>query len=75
MSRLLRGRALSLCLILILLTLPVMAQVSHPNNDNAVNSPADAAGQSAQPLPVLSLQPCIMALRGATRTPARLWAL
>ncbi len=57
MSRLLRGRVSSLCLALILLTLPVMAQVSHPNNDNAVNSPADAAGQSAQPLPVLNLQP------------------
>jgi hypothetical protein len=62
MSRMLRGSALFLCLMLIL-ALPVIAQVSHPNA-NSVASPAadaadaaDAAAQSAQPLPVLSLQP------------------
>jgi hypothetical protein len=59
MSRMLRGLALFLCLMLIL-ALPVMAQVSHPNA-NSVASPAadaaDATAPSAQPLPVLSLQP------------------
>jgi hypothetical protein len=59
MSRMLRGSALFLCLMLIL-ALPVIAQVSHPNA-NSVASPAadaaDATAQSAQPLPVLSLQP------------------
>jgi hypothetical protein len=59
MSRMLRGSALFLCLMLIL-ALPVIAQVSHPNA-NSVASPAadaaDATAPSAQPLPVLSLQP------------------
>lgn len=57
MSRLLRGSVSFLCLVLILLALPVMAQVSHPNNDSAANSSAGAAGHPAQPLPILSLQP------------------
>ncbi|HEY2235341.1 MAG TPA: hypothetical protein VGK01_17850 [Candidatus Angelobacter sp.] len=48
---------------MLILALPVIAQVSHPNA-NSVASPAadaadaaDATAQSAQPLPVLSLQP------------------
>ena len=56
MSRLLRGPALFLCLVLISLALPVMAQVSQSNSDGSVAT-TQAAGQSAQPLPVLSLQP------------------
>ncbi|HEY4678657.1 MAG TPA: hypothetical protein VIJ01_15940 [Candidatus Angelobacter sp.] len=62
MSRLLRGPVSFLCLVLILLALPVMAQVSHPNNDSA--APSQAAGNStqaaenpAQALPVMTLQP------------------
>src|SRR3954462_13103681 len=62
MSRLLRGPVSFLCLVLILLALPVMAQVSHPNNDSA--APSQAAGNStqaaenpAQALPVMPLQP------------------
>ncbi|MGC2744795.1 MAG: hypothetical protein WA672_16590 [Candidatus Angelobacter sp.] len=57
MSRLLRGPVSFLCLVLIFLALPVMAQVSQPNGDSSVAATAQAAGQSAQPLPVLSLQP------------------
>jgi hypothetical protein len=56
MSRLLRGSVSFLCLVLILLALPVMAQVSHPDVDNTAPS-AQANGNSVQPLPVLSLQP------------------
>ena len=62
MSRMLRGSALFLCLTLIL-ALPVMAQVSHPNANSVASPAADAAdataatAQSAQPLPVLTLQP------------------
>src|SRR3954465_8207792 len=62
MSRLLRGPVSFLCLVLILLALPVMAQVSHPSNDSA--APSQAAGNStqaaenpAQALPVMTLQP------------------
>jgi hypothetical protein len=57
MSRLLRGSASFLCLVLIFLALPVMAQVSQSNSDSSVAPTAQGAGQSAQPLPVLSLQP------------------
>ena len=57
MARLLRGSVSFLCLVLILLALPVMAQVSHPDVDNTATSSAQANGNSAQPLPVLSLQP------------------
>ena len=62
MSRLLRGPVSFLCLVLILLALPVMAQVSHPNNDSAAPSQAagnstQAAGDSNQALPVMTLQP------------------
>jgi hypothetical protein len=59
MSRMLRGSALFLCLMLIL-ALPVIAQVSHPNANSVASPAADAAdtsAQSAPPLPVLSLQP------------------
>ena len=57
MSRLLRGPALLLCLVLILLALPVMAQVSHPDVDNTASPSAQANGNAAQPLPVMTLQP------------------
>jgi hypothetical protein len=57
MSRLLRGSSSFLCLVLIFLALPVMAQVSQSNSDSSVAPTAQGAGQSAQPLPVLSLQP------------------
>jgi hypothetical protein len=56
MSRMLRGSALFL--VLILLALPVMSQVSHPNDDADGRVPqSQTHGTSAQPLPVLSLQP------------------
>ena len=58
MSRLLRGSALFLCLVLILLALPVMAQVSQPDNADGRVPQSQTPGTSAQPLPVLSLQPC-----------------
>ncbi|MBZ5494107.1 MAG: hypothetical protein LAO76_24555 [Acidobacteriia bacterium] len=54
MSRMLRGSALFL--VLILLALPVMAQVSQPNADGR-DSVSQGPGNVAQPLPVLSLQP------------------
>ena len=57
MSRLLRGSVSFLCLVLILLALPVMAQVSHPDVDNSATPSAQANGNSAQPLPVMTLQP------------------
>ncbi|HEV7553457.1 MAG TPA: hypothetical protein VGP65_17350 [Candidatus Angelobacter sp.] len=53
MSRFSRGPALFLCLILIFLALPVMAQVSQPNSDNSVAP----TSHSPQPLPVMHLQP------------------
>jgi hypothetical protein len=55
MSRMLRGSALFLALIL--LALPVMAQVSHPNDADERVPQSQSHGTSAQPLPVLSLQP------------------
>jgi hypothetical protein len=55
MSRLSRGPALLMCLILIFLSLPTMAQVSQPNSDSTT-PPAQAAGHSGQPLPVVSFQ-------------------
>jgi hypothetical protein len=58
MSRLLRGPALLLCLILIFAALPMMAQVSpSPVTDPVASQQQPAAGNTAQPLPVLSLQP------------------
>ncbi len=58
MSRLLRGPVSFLCLVLVLLALPVMAQVSHsPEADAAASQQPAAAGNTVQPLPVLSLQP------------------
>jgi hypothetical protein len=58
MSRLLRGPVSFLCLVLILLALPVMAQVSHsPEADAAASQQPTAAGNAVQPLPVLNLQP------------------
>ncbi|MCU1219029.1 MAG: Ig family protein [Candidatus Angelobacter sp.] len=53
MSRFSRCPALFLCLILISLALPVMAQVSQPNTDNNVAP----TSHSPQPLPVMHLQP------------------
>ena len=53
MSRMLRGSALYLCLILILLALPVMAQVSQPNVDGRVPQ-SQTPGNSAQALPAMS---------------------
>src|ERR1051326_1224973 len=58
MSRLLRGPALLLCLILIFAALPALAQVSPSPDANAVApQQPPAAGNAAQPLPVLNLQP------------------
>jgi hypothetical protein len=55
MSRMMRGSALFL--VLILLALPVMAQVSHPNDDADGRVPqSQTHGTSAQPLPVVSFQ-------------------
>jgi len=54
MSRLLRGPALLLCLILVYAALPAPAQVSQSNTD-AVAHPA--GGNSGQALPVMTLQP------------------
>jgi hypothetical protein len=54
MSRMLRGSALFL--VLILLALPVMAQVSHPNDGDARVPQSQTPGTSAQPLPVVSFQ-------------------
>lgn len=51
MSRLSRGPALLMCLILIFLTLPTMAQVLQPN------SQGQDAGNSPQIQPVVTLQP------------------
>jgi hypothetical protein len=57
MSRMLRGSALFLCLTLILLALPVMAQVSQPNIADGKVDQSEKPGNSAQPLPVMTLQP------------------
>jgi hypothetical protein len=56
MSRLLRGPALLLCLILIFAALPMPAQVSHPDTDGNV-AQSQTSGNTGQPLPVLSVQP------------------
>jgi hypothetical protein len=58
MSRLLRGPALLLCLILIFAALPMLAQVSpSPDTDGLTPHQHPAAGNTGQPLPVLSVQP------------------
>src|SRR6476620_4365957 len=56
MSRMLRGSALYLCLILILLALPVMAQVSQPNNADGRVPQSQTPGTSAQTQPAMSFQ-------------------
>src|SRR6478609_777330 len=58
MSRFTRGPALFLCLVLIFLALPLMAQVSQPNRDgqSAGNQEQPAAG-SQHVLPVMAMQP------------------
>src|SRR6476646_11703045 len=59
MSRLLRGPALLLCLILIFTALPMLAQVSHPDigGGNVVQSQPSGSSAQTQPLPVMTLQP------------------
>jgi hypothetical protein len=58
MSRLLRGPALFLCLVLIFAALPMLAQVSPSPDTNAVAPQQHpAAGNSGQALPVMTLQP------------------
>ena len=58
MSRLLRGRALLLCLILVFAALPMLAQVSSsPDTDGGSPHQHPAAGNTGQPLPVMNLQP------------------
>jgi hypothetical protein len=58
MSRLSRGPALLLCLILIFAALPMLAQVSpSPDIDGTASQQQPAAGNTGQPLPVLSVQP------------------
>ncbi len=54
MSRMLRGSALSLCLILILLALPVMAQVSQSNNADGGASQSQTPGNATQAQPVMT---------------------
>jgi hypothetical protein len=56
MSRLLRGPALLLCLILIFAALPALAQVSQSSTDE-VASQQHPAGNSGQALSVMTLQP------------------
>jgi len=56
MSRMLRGSALYLCLILILLALPVMAQVSQPNNADGRVPQSQTPGTSTQTQPAMSFQ-------------------
>jgi hypothetical protein len=50
----LRGSALSLCLILILLALPAMAQVSQPNNADGGASQSQMPGNATQAQPVMT---------------------
>ena len=57
MARLLRGSVAFLYLVLILLALPVMAQVSHPNTDEVAPQQHPAGANSGQALPVMTLQP------------------
>jgi hypothetical protein len=56
MSRLLRG-AVSLLFLMVLLALPVMAQVSQPNIADGNVAQSQTPGNTGQPLPVLNLQP------------------
>ena len=53
MSPMLRGSALFLCLILILLALPVMAQVSQPNADERVPQ-TQTPGSATQAQPAMT---------------------
>lgn len=57
MSRLLRGSALLLCLVLIFAALPALAQVSQSNADEVAPQQHPAGGNSGQALPVMTLQP------------------
>ena len=57
MSRLLRGPALLLCLILIFAALPALAQVSQSNANEVAPQQHPAGGNSGQALPVMTLQP------------------
>src|SRR5215831_9556255 len=57
MSRLLRGPALLLCLILVFAALPALAQVSQSNADEVAPQQHPADGNSSHPLPVLNVQP------------------
>jgi hypothetical protein len=57
MSRLLRGPALLLCLILIFAALPSLAQVSQSSTDEVAPQQHPAGGNSGQTLPVMTLQP------------------
>jgi hypothetical protein len=57
MSRLLRGPALLLCLILIFAALPTLAQVSQSNADEVAPQQHPVGGNSGQALPVMTLQP------------------
>src|SRR5215467_15470365 len=57
MSRLLRGPALLLCLILIFAALPALAQVSQSNADEVAPQQHPAGGNSGQALPMMTLQP------------------
>src|SRR5689334_21301207 len=57
MSRLSRGPALLLCLILIFAALPAVAQVSQSNTDEVAPQQHPAGGNSGQALPVVTLQP------------------
>src|SRR5215467_4136780 len=57
MSRLLRGPALLLCLILVFAALPTLAQVSQSNTHEVAPQQHPAGGNAGQPLPVLNLQP------------------
>jgi hypothetical protein len=57
MSRLLRGPALLLCLILVFAALPALAQVSQSNAVEAAPQQNPAAGNSGHVLPVVTLQP------------------
>jgi hypothetical protein len=56
MSRMLRGPALYLCLILTLLALPVMAQVSQPDNADGRVPQSHTPGTSTQAQPAMSFQ-------------------
>jgi hypothetical protein len=57
MSRLLRGPALLLCLILIFAALPALAQVSQSTTDEVAPQQHPAGASSGQALPVMTLQP------------------